>query len=73
MKLTLQQVRRISFISLLSFAICGLPCLASAQSDQQQTFPSAWQAAHALVTAVKSDNEAELLHLFGPDGKTLCS
>jgi len=73
MKYVLQQARRLSFVALLSFAICGLSRMASAQSDQQQTFPSAWQAAHALVAAVKSDNEAELQHLFGPDGKTLCS
>jgi hypothetical protein len=73
MKDVLQQARRFSFIALLSFTLCGLSSLASAQSDKQQTFPSCWQATHALVMAVKSDNEAELLRVLGPDSQTLVS
>lgn len=73
MKDALQQARKFSLIALVSFTICGLSSLARAQSDKQQTFPSCWQATHALVMAVKSDNEAELLRVLGPDSKILVS
>ena len=73
MKDVLQQARKFSFIAFVIFAVCGLSCLAPAQSDKQQTFPSCWQATHALVMAVKSDNEADLLRVLGPDSKTLVS
>jgi Protein of unknown function (DUF2950) len=73
MKDVLQQARKFWFIALLSFTVGSLSSAALAQSDKQQTFPSCWQAAHALVMAVKSDNEAELLRVLGPDSKTLVS
>jgi len=39
----------------------------------QKSFPSARAAAHALASAVKSNNQQALLEIFGSDGKELVS
>jgi len=51
----------------------ALPCVGQAPSDQQQTFTSPWRASQALFAAVKANDQTELLHIFGPEGKTLIS
>jgi hypothetical protein len=48
----------------------SLPGNAQAASGQK-TFPSASASAAALVAASRSDDEAELLAILGPDGKDL--
>ncbi len=73
MRDVLHQSRKLLFVPLLALALCGLPCLAQAQPEQQQSFASPWEALHALVAAVKSDDQSELMKLWGPDGNTLVS
>ena len=46
---------------------------AQTQSDHQQTFTAPWQAMHALVAAVRTNDQAALLRIFGPEGKPLVS
>jgi hypothetical protein len=60
-------------VTLASLALVAAPGLALAQSSAQQNFASPAQATHALVAAVRSDDQAELLRLLGPDSKTLVS
>lgn len=73
MRDVLHQSRKLWFVPLLTLALCGLPGFAQAQPEQQQSFASPWQALHALVAAVKSDDQAELMKIFGPEGNTLVS
>jgi Protein of unknown function (DUF2950) len=47
--------------------------LFAAQQTGQRTFGSAAEACHALVAAVKSDDEPALLSILGPDAKDLIS
>lgn len=42
---------------------------AAATQSQQKTFDSPQQAADAMILAVKNDDVAALLEIFGPDGK----
>jgi len=69
----LHQSRKLVFVPVLTLALCGLPCLAQAPAEQQQSFASPWQALHALVAAVKSDDQAGLMKIFGPQGNALVS
>ncbi len=46
---------------------------AAAQQSGQKTFPSASAAAHALVAALKDDNQSTLLAILGPDSKEILS
>jgi Protein of unknown function (DUF2950) len=73
MKDVLHESRKLFFVPLLTLALCGGPGFARAQAEQQQSFASPWQALHALVAAVKSDNQTELMKIFGPEGNTLVS
>jgi len=59
----------LTILLLLTVSLFALPTMA--QTEAQQSFASPGQATHALLTAVKADDEAELLHLFGAEGKTL--
>jgi len=43
----------------------------TAPSPEQQTFASPWRAGRALFEAAKAGDEAKLLALLGPEGKTL--
>jgi len=45
----------------------------AAQTPAQETFASPGQATHALVAAVKADDQPAMLHLFGPNSETLVS
>jgi hypothetical protein len=53
----------------MNFSVMSLAQAASGQ----KTFPTASAAAAALVAASRSDDEAELLAILGPDGKDLIS
>jgi Protein of unknown function (DUF2950) len=66
-------VRKISSVAILSagIALFGIP--ASAQQTGQQTFPSAGKASHALVSALKADDESALMKILGPDAKDIIS
>jgi hypothetical protein len=46
---------------------------AAAPAPQQETFTSPWRASRALLEATKAGDEAKLMALFGPEGKTLIS
>jgi hypothetical protein len=56
-----------------AFAVVFSSLSALAQTTQQQTFTSPGRASHALVEAVKADDQAKLLALFGPAGEPLIS
>jgi hypothetical protein len=70
MKHALQRWQTLLFISLFTITAGGV-VYAAAQADQQQTFASPGQAVHALLVAVKADNQPELQHLLGPGSETL--
>lgn len=57
----------------LATALSAAPQTKSAASEatqpQQKTFGSAKQAADTMIAAIKSDDVAALLEIFGPDGK----
>jgi len=46
---------------------------AAGAAPQQETFASPWRASRALLEAAKAGDEARLMALFGPEGKTLIS
>jgi hypothetical protein len=46
---------------------------ANAQQTGQATFPSAGKASHALVVALKANDESTLLKILGPDSKGIIS
>jgi len=68
-----QIVAPIGFAAMALFAVVCIGSRASAQQTGQKTFSSAAEASHALVAAVKSDNEASLLSILGPDAKSVIS
>jgi hypothetical protein len=64
--------------ALLSIAACGILPTAlpaspqtkpAAAQSREKTFDTPQQAADAMILAVKNDDEAALLEIFGPDGK----
>ena len=57
--------------AILSMASSAIP--AAAQQSGQETFPSAGKASHALVTALKADDQSALLKILGPDAKDIIS
>jgi hypothetical protein len=65
----------IMLIGVLVFGVLlsGVYSPAIAKNIQQKTFTSPDDAVKALVEAVKSNNRAELLTIFGPEGKELIS
>jgi hypothetical protein len=50
---------------------CGVP--AAAQQTGQETFSSAGKASHALVSALKAEDQSALLKILGPDAKEIIS
>jgi Protein of unknown function (DUF2950) len=52
-------------------ASSGAPALA--QQSGQETFASAGKASHALVAALKANDESTLLKILGPDAKEIVS
>ncbi|MFY9741972.1 MAG: DUF2950 domain-containing protein [Candidatus Sulfotelmatobacter sp.] len=61
----------IAGLTIVATAIAAAPAVA--QQAGQETFPSAGKASHALVNALKWDDEATLLKILGPDGKEIIS
>src|SRR5271165_4311318 len=61
----------------LAIALCTVPLATAATTDappvRQKTFDTAQQAADAMILAVKSDDVAALLQIFGPAGKDFVS
>jgi hypothetical protein len=51
-------------------ALSGRPVMA-ATPEEQKTFATPLQAVDHLITAVRNNNEAELLSIFGPDSEDL--
>jgi len=69
---SLSMLSPIIAVAVLSCGV-GLAVPALAQQNGQETFPSAGKAARALASALKSDDQAELLKILGPDGKEIVS
>jgi len=59
-------------LSLAAVVLMSFATVAAEPTDQR-TFPSPRQAIEALVAAVHSDGDAELLEVFGPGSETLIS
>ena len=59
--------------TIFSMAIASSAVPAFAQQAGQETFPSAGKASHALIAALKADDESALLKILGPDGKEIIS
>lgn len=75
-KLSLRNVQQSSFLTLAAVAFIVLACFparAKAQQQGQKTFPSADAASEALVTAVKNNDDAALLEIWGPGAKEIIS
>jgi hypothetical protein len=51
----------------------AFPIMATAQQAGQKTFPTAQAAGRALADAVKSNDQAKMLEVLGPDGKDIIS
>jgi hypothetical protein len=71
------ETRRLHFASgwaavAAALVAAGSAC-AAAQQPGQQTFPSASKACDALVGALQSNNEQELLNVLGGDAKNILS
>jgi DUF2950 family protein len=76
MKLNLRNVRLSGYFTVATAAFLLFACLAPsvmAQQPGQRTFSSADEACHALVTALKSTDNAALLQILGPEGKEIVS
>src|SRR6202046_2008168 len=75
-KLNLRNVRLSGFFTVATAALLLFACFAPsvmAQQPGQKTFPSADEACHALVKALKNSDDAALLQILGPDGKEIIS
>src|SRR5271170_336194 len=65
-----------NLLKLAAIAILMTACFATsatAQQHGQKTFPTAEAASHALVTALKADDEKALIEILGRDGKQIIS
>jgi len=65
--------RRIAAFAFVSGGIAFFSTSLVAQQAGQKTFSSAAEASHALVSAVKADDESLLLSILGPDAKDVVS
>jgi Protein of unknown function (DUF2950) len=75
-KLNLRNVQLSSYFTAVGAAFLLLACLAPrviAQQQGQKTFSSADEASHALVTALKNDDDKTLLQILGPEGREVIS
>jgi hypothetical protein len=61
----------VSAIFAMVMASSAIP--AAAQQTGQETFPSAGKASHALVAALKDNDEPGLLKILGPEAKDIVS
>jgi Protein of unknown function (DUF2950) len=60
-------------VAMLAAGIAFLHFSAAAQEPGQETFASAAEASHALVAALKAEDQSALLSLLGPGGKDIVS
>ncbi len=60
-------------IAIFSLVMALAPVSAAAQQSGQETFASAGKASHALVAALKADDQPTLLRILGPDAKEIVS
>ncbi|MGB8540956.1 MAG: DUF2950 domain-containing protein [Candidatus Acidiferrales bacterium] len=75
-KLNLPNVQLPGYFTAVTAAFLLLSCFAPsamAQQPGQKTFSSADEASHALVRALKNDDNKALLQILGPDGKEIIS
>ncbi len=75
-KLNLRIVQLASYFTAAAAAFLLLACFAPrvmAQQQGQKTFSSADEASHALVVALKTDDDKALLQILGPEGKEIIS
>ena len=75
-KLNLPNVQLSGYFTAAIAAFLLLSCVspsAMAQQQGQKTFSSADEASHALVRALKNDDDKMLLEILGPDGKEIIS
>jgi len=75
-KLNFDRFHWVEFPKLAAVAILLTGCFpihSTAQQLGQKTFSSPEDASNALVTAAQSNDEKELLDIFGPDGKQIVS
>lgn len=62
---------RVIILAALAAGLLAMPRPAAAQEQGQKTFSSAGEAANALISAIKADDETALLSILGPDGKEI--
>src|SRR5208337_5584567 len=60
------------FIAII-FAVTAFAFFASAQDTKQEKFKSPKDAFSALIQATRTNDTAELLAIFGPEGKDIIS
>ncbi len=63
---------KVVFIAVI-IAVTAFTCLASDKGMKQEKFKSPEDAFSALIQATKTNDTAELLAIFGPDGKDIIS
>ena len=63
---------KVVFIAVI-IAVTAFTCLASDKGVKQEKFKSPEDAFSALIQATKTNDTAELLAIFGPDGKDIIS
>ncbi len=63
----------ITGIAIFAMVMACAPVPATAQQSGQETFASAGKASHALVAALKADDQSTLLKILGPDAKDIVS
>jgi hypothetical protein len=66
-------VGRVRTVAMLATAIAFLQFSAAAQEPGQKTFSSCAEATHALVAALKAEDQSALLSILGPGGKDIVS
>jgi len=60
-------------VAMLAAGIAFLQFYAAAQEPGQKTFASAAEASHALVAALKAEDQSALLNILGPGAKDIVS
>jgi Protein of unknown function (DUF2950) len=63
----------ITGVAIFSMMIVFASVLAAAQQSGQETFASAGKASHALVAALKAEDQSTLLKILGPDAQEIVS
>jgi hypothetical protein len=66
-------IAKVVALAILGAGMACYPAPAAAQQPGQRTFPTAPEAAKALVAALQANDEAALLSILGPEGKEIIS